>query len=340
MAKKLITFFYPPKMDTFLRGIIDGVRDEYDVEEFSGGDEQHFYRLVHNSDICWFEWGSDMLVHIASLPNYSKYVARLHSFEFFEGIHHRVNWDKINALFLVSDGVKHIFRNGINGALGGVPETEEQAKQWGAPQLGASYLHMPDDKIHVVYNGINMDKYQIPNGKKFNKTISYVGYLNYKKAPELFLQACYEVWKRDKEFSFHIAGQFQDPRYVLYFNNLMDKAPFKVTFDGWQSDMPKYLEDKDFVISTSLFESFGYTIAEGMASGIYPLVHNWFGSDALYPEKFIWNSVSECADIVTSIASDTPENQQQLRLDCREFISNMYDEKKQIEKIKEVLASL
>ena len=123
----------------------------------------------------------------------------------------------------------------------------------------------------------------------------------------------------------------------------MKQHPFnkmKIVTEPWQNDMNSYYADKDFVISSSLFESFHMSIAEGMLTGCIPLIHNWFGAENIYPHKYIWNTVPDCLDIVSNYMAFSDENKRQARETNRIFIQKMYSVEQELSEIKEVLASL
>ena len=315
---KKLTFFFPPRQDTFLRDIINDLRGEYDIKTVDGGDEQYIFRTLADTDICWFEWGHESVKRLLDLPPFCKYIVRLHSYELFDGFHFQANWNKVNKLIVVNDSVKNLIQNGFPNVMQGIG--------------------LPNEKFAVIYHGIKMDRYTLPSDKKFNKKVAYVGYLNYKKAPELFLQCFEAINKYDPEFEFHIAGQYQDPRIALYLENEIKQLDANIVFHGWVDDISKFYEDKDFVISTSLFESFQYSIAEGMARGLVPLVHNWYGSDNIYPREYIFKNVSECVDIVKRFA-ELP-NKETKRQELRDYISNNFSFEKQMKEIRSVLSQL
>ena len=73
-----------------------------------------------------------------------------------------------------------------------------------------------------------------------------------------------------------------------------------VVFHGWVEDIPAWLDDKHFLLTTSVFESFGYGIAEAMAAGLKPLIHNFPGAARLYPSELTFNTVAQCVDAALS----------------------------------------
>lgn len=319
--KKKITFFYPPKQNVFIKDIIKDLKKDYEVMEFSGGDEQFFWRTIQSSDYCWFEWGEENVAGIMSNPAYSKYIVRIHSYEVFKGIQHKINWNKVAKLVLVNDSVKEIIQRGIPGVMQGVA--------------------IPDEKILVNYHGIDLDKFKISENKKFNKNVAYIGYLNHKKGIELLIQCFAAIYKYDPEFKFHIAGQQQDPRLAVYLSHLLPRLDFPVHFHGWVNDIPKFLEDKDFVISTSTFESYQFSVMEGMAQGCFPLVHNWFGADNVYPQEYIFDTLPQCVEIVDKIVKKSCEKTLTSAYNTsRGYVEDNFSFEKQIREIREMLENL
>ncbi len=65
---------------------------------------------------------------------------------------------------------------------------------------------------------------------------------------------------------------------------------------GWINEVDKFLEDKDYTLSTSIHESFGYNIAEAMARGIKPIIHNFDGAKSLWPSELIYNTIDEAVE--------------------------------------------
>ena len=55
-----------------------------------------------------------------------------------------------------------------------------------------------------------------------------------------------------------------------------------------------------FLLSTSILESFGFVIAEAMAKGIKPLIHDFRGSRDMYPENLIWRDMEELEQVFCS----------------------------------------
>lgn len=305
-----LTFFSGPD-NSFLKDIIINLRKDYDVRSFFAGGQKECVHLYETTDVAWFEWCDQFTNTVLAGPKYKPTIVRLHSYEYFTDMPSHLNPEKYDKMVFVSETVK---------------------------QLCLKKFQIPAEKAVVIPNGVNMNKFSIPADKKFNKKIAWIGSLNYKKAPELALHLFYHIWKNDPEYTFHIAGTFQDERIHMYCSTLMERMPFKIQYDGHVEDIPKYLEDKDFVLSTSLFESFQYSIAEGMASGVVPLVHGWLGAENTYPHKYIFNTFDDCMEIIKKFEDSAEKNA--IRIQNRNYIDKNFSLDKQIIQVRKLVDSL
>lgn len=312
MNKKRLTFFTTIG-DIFLRDIFVELKPDYNLKTFVGGEEKEFRQLLHDTDIAWVEWCNDLAGALTLPPKMSeKYVVRLHSFEMFTPLPNKVDWSKIDKLIFVNQ----ICRD----------------------YTLSKFKNIPKEITTVIPNGVNVDRFVIPKDKPYNKKVVFVGYINYKKGPQLLLQVFRKIWEFDHDFTFHIAGAYQDERFQLYMQNMIKKFPFKIKFDGWVQDMPTYLKDKDFIVSSSIFESFQYSLAEGMAQGLVPICHSWIGAEQFYPRDYIYDTPEEAVEIIERFQKTLHKTL--IREKLRKHIVDNFSYRKQIKQIKEMLNDL
>ncbi|MBZ4650626.1 glycosyltransferase, partial [Thermosipho sp. (in: thermotogales)] len=102
--------------------------------------------------------------------------------------------------------------------------------------------------------------------------------------------------------SVHIAGDFQDPTYEYYFNYFIKNTDLSenVKIYGWVKDVNAFLEDKNYILSTSIHEGHPYNIAEAMARGLKPIIQNYAGSKTQWPNELIYNYIFEIPDLLSN----------------------------------------
>lgn len=307
--KTRLTFIHNGN-DMFIRDLVVAFRADYDVMVCHPENEDELKTALDNTDIAWFEWCDSIVALATKWPKKCRYICRLHSYEMFTNSPPVVDWYKIDTLIFVSQFVH---------------------------DYCLEKFDIPDNIATVIHNGIDVDSFSLPNEKRYNKSVAFVGYVNYKKGPVLLLHTFKAIYDYDPTFKFFMVGKHQDERIQLYMDHFLCDAPFKITFDRWTNDVPGYLTDKDFIISASLLEACPYSIMEGMASGLIPLIHNWVGSDDLFPADHLFTYPNEAIDIIREFEGCSDYGQAKYREKMRQHIVNRFSLSRQIENIKMVL---
>jgi len=302
-AKKIAVF---TSNDYFLRDIILRLKEKYEVRQFEGSSLSELSSLMRWSDLSWFEWCDNLAVQASKLPKYSKTICRLHRYEIFTDMPGMVNWKNIDHLVCVLDKFGEI--------------AKEKLK-----------LEIP---VSIIHNGVNFNKYVLPADKKYGKKIAYVGYIKKPKGPALLLQCFKKIYDYDQEYTFHIAGKIVDQEIEIYCDHMIKEMGIPVTFEGWIEDIPSWLEDKDYIICSSISESFMYAIVEGIACGLMPLVHNWPGSDQIYPKESIFLTSDECLEIVQRYETCDKHKK---AVELRDTMKSRFSQEKQYSEIEKLI---
>ena len=257
--------------DFFLKDILEYLGDKFDVQVCKDTSPVITKDLMDSVDLAWIEWCDDLAVQLSMIESKCKKIIRLHSYEVFTNFPNYVKWKNINELLFVSDIVKDVF-------------TER----------------FPGIKVNtqIIPNGLDFDRFKPDFSRKKGNKICFTGQINYKKNPALMLECFKMINEYDPGYEFYIAGEHQDPRFKLYFDDMVNKLDLKINFSGWIKNIPYWLKDKDYIISTSLFESFQYSVAEGIASGLLPLIHWWKGAENIYSEDTFFLTANECVDVL------------------------------------------
>ncbi|URZ03851.1 methyltransferase domain-containing protein [Clostridium felsineum] len=308
--KKKLAFFVKEGLDNFLMDVIAGVSDEYDTKEIIVTSYDQINKWMQWADISFFEWCDELVIYASKLKmaKEKKIVCRLHRYEVFTDYPKMVNWDNVDKLIIVT---KHL----------------EKLLKIQVPDI--------DERVHIVTvnNGVNLSKYKFKERKKgFN--IAYVGYIHARKNPVLLLQTMKMLIEKDSRYKLYVAGKFQDVLIELYWKDQINKMQLEdnVIFEGWQNDIGAFLEDKNYLLSTSIHESFGFGIAEAMARGIKPIIHNFLFADEIWDKKFMFCTLNEAVEM---ICEDDYSSKK-----YRGFIEANYSLEDEIIKIKKELESL
>ncbi|MHC4529911.1 MAG: glycosyltransferase family 4 protein, partial [Planctomycetota bacterium] len=170
------------------------------------------------------------------------------------------------------------------------------------------------------------DKFEFV-ARRRGKNLACVGYLNMRKNPMFLLQCMQKLHYIDPEYKLFFAGAFQDPMLEQYIRHMVRDLELGdvVFFDGWQEDMNFWLQDKHYIVSSSIGESQGMGLLEGMACGLKPVIHNFPGADEIFPGEFLFN-ISE--QFCEQISSGPYEPQR-----YRRFVEEKYPLKNQLSKI-------
>lgn len=274
--KPKIAFFSIRTGDKFLHDIISGLSKKFKIRKIIVTDLKQIDEGMKWADICWFEWCDQLIAYGSSLSlaKEKKIICRLHSYEVFYGdFLKNVVWENIDKVIFVANFIRDI-------AL-------KQAQNLTVGQT----VHIP--------NGINIEKFAFKE-KTSGYKIAYVCSVDFKKGPMLLLHAFKSIFDQDSRYELHIAGEFIEPRYELYYEQMVKELGLEknVFYNGWQMNIKKWLEDKNYIISTSVLESQHLAIMEAMAMGIKPLVHNFYGAREVYDNRFIWNTIDEAVEMI------------------------------------------
>lgn len=120
-----------------------------------------------------------------------------------------------------------------------------------------------DTKLHVVNNGVDLNKFTLKKSFKPTYKLAFVSHESIAKGWN-DLPAIVEKFKRiDSRYELHVANKQIN-----------------------HEDMNEWLEDKDYLIHPSHYESFSYAVAEALAKGIRPLINRWPGAEETWGDEF------------------------------------------------------
>ena len=304
-----VAFFCGGDGMTFLQDIYDFVKTRFDVQLFEGNTTEQVRELMEWSDISWFEWCTNLAEIGSKMPKVCKSIIRLHRYEAYLDWPSRINWENVDVLITVGNKcVNEVLKRQV-------PDISERVR------------------MVTIANGVDLDEFKYVNRKR-GKNIAFVGNLRMVKNPMFILQCMYALKKLDGGYKLFFAGRSQDVTVEQYLEHMVAELGLQdvVFFNGWQGDVQAWLADKHYIVSSSVIESQGMGILEGMACGLKPVVHNFPGAKGTFGEEFLFNTTEDfCRQILS--ADYRPER-------YRGFVEYHYSLDKQSVLIAEVLAGL
>jgi len=290
-----ITFVCEPK-DIYVlasnRTFIDPIFDKLNFPSVGIYGGEFNAELASNAKTIFCDWLTPEALKAGDFSCDAKKILRIHSAEVFSTIIDYVDFSCFDHVIFVSSAI----RDYVETRLGKI------------------------DNAIVIPNGIDLEKFNIPKGKKKNNKIAYAGYLTRKKGiGELMIVA-----QEFPEYQFHLAGKYQenDIAWALQHN-----LPDNVTIHPWQYDLNKFYSDKTYVINTSMREAHPVAVWEAMAAGLTPLVRMWPGAMSQFGINNTWESMSDIRGILKE-----PSEPKVMR-----FIAEQYDINKIAKKIGDLL---
>lgn len=308
--REKIVFFVKQGMDSFLGDIMNGLSDIYETKKIVVTDYKQIDEGMEWADICWFEWCDELIAYGSKLvlAKEKKIICRLHRYEALTEYPKNVQWENIDKLIIVTEHLKKLL-------LAQIPNIDNKVS------------------IITIHNGVSLDKYEFKE-RKAGFNIAYIGYIHQRKNPVLLLQIINKLIKIDKRYKLYVAGQFQDYLVELYWNHQVKQMGLQnnVIFQGWQDNISKWLEDKNYILSTSIHESFGYGIAEAMARGVKPVIHNFIFAEEIWDKKYLFNDLDEAVNKITEDNYNSNE--------YYKYISDNFSLERQRNSIKNILRNI
>ena len=304
-----IAFFCGGDGMTFLDEISKFTKQRFEVRLFEGQTEEQLYELMKWSDISWFEWCTNMAIIGSRQAKVCKNIIRLHRYEAYEQWPQHVNWANVDVLVTVGNSFVR------DALVRRVPNLESQTS------------------VAVIPSGVNLERFTFTERQR-GKNIAFLSNLRMVKNPALVLQCMQKLRYIDPEYRLFFAGEFQDESLEQYMRHMVEALGLRdaVFFDGRQDNVRSWLQDKHYIVSTSIIESQGMGLLEAMACGLKPVIHNFPGADEIFPSEFLFNIAEEFCEQILS-APYEPKR-------YRRLVEEHYPLKNQLAKINKIFTQL
>lgn len=146
-------------------------------------------------------------------------------------------------------------------------------------------------KQHVIPCGVDLNRWTLKKSSKQTNKVGIVAERWVSKGIDYAIQLA----MMHPNLEFHWLGKNNDYHWEHeYLKDMVKrKCPNLILEEEFVDDLNSWWEDKDFVLSCSHKETFGYNIAEAMAKGVMPVIHHFFGAENIWPDYLLWDSLEE-----------------------------------------------
>jgi glycosyltransferase involved in cell wall biosynthesis len=255
---------------------------------------------TNQADLHIFMWCNEETINfINTAKKYSKYIVFVRRYEYYTNWIEKLDWSKVDEIICVNDFIA----DGMKHRIGRQPK--------------------------VIYNGVNLTKWKFKMREHGTK-IAMVGFINPRKNIPLAIQILKEL---SENYELHIAGRvmtYGHLEIVDYIKQLGEDL--KIFGYGQIDNINEWLEDKNYILCTSISEGCPNNVLEAMAKGIKPIVHNWPGAKQQFG-KYIFNTIDEALEMI-----DSGYNSQEYRnlIETKFGIDNFLKVKQIVDKCMEV----
>lgn len=254
--------------------------------------------LVDWADVVWFET-CDNNLQVAShgMPDHpdwplvlregsgtKRVVVRIIDIEAWYGHHMNADWNMVDDVIFLAPHIKELVEKDID-------------------------FRATNTRVHVIPCGVNMQKFPLVDKEEMDRKIAWVC----EKWPTKGIDYALQIMAALPEgYELHALGPWND-RYAwekAYQEDFIKRNRIAFFDYEWVDNLAEWLADKDFILSCSKKEGFGYSIAEGMATGLKPVIHNFYGADWLWGKTgCTWDTIEEAVELI----DDVPESGQTYR---------------------------
>jgi len=240
------------------------------------------------ADLVWAEWCNEIAFEAASSGVCRRLVLRMRGYDVWMPLD-TLAWVNVDALLYESRTLQDLAEERFPALKG---------------------------RGRILPGGVDLTAFAW-HDRKPGKTVALVSRVISDKGYQLALE-----WARQNpQYMLHatMLGVESNPRLVRY---LQHAAPANVKlYEG--VDTAKWLNeiDANYLLLPSIWETLSYTVAEAMAMGIKPLIHDYPGAKRNWPEDLVWQSFE---DLNTCLDSDEHDGKYDSRA-LRAFVEEGLD---------------
>jgi L-malate glycosyltransferase len=175
-----------------------------------------------------------------------------------------------------------------------------------ATKLNLIRLGIPQEKCHVIRNGVDTQKFSL--NKRAGNFITWIGRLEQDKNPMLFVRIAELAHRQNLPLQFRIVGE--GPLRSSIEAHIANRGMHNLEMYGWIDDPQKIYQEARVLCVTSTTETTPLVISEAMASGVPVVASNVGGIPEMIKDDSVGALVTtfDEADFlreITSLCADT-----------------------------------
>ena len=221
------------------------------------------------ADVVWSEWCNELAYVVAEMHVCKKFIIRMRGYDVWTPLD-KMPWKNVHALVYESPFIQDL-----------------AAEQFAIP---ANTCVIPSG---IDLSAINYQRRDWPTKPVLAlvaRTTADKGY-----------QLAFEYARQRPDIEMHVTTALGESNPRLY-RYLQHTKPVNVQIHGTVDTCAWLNEIKaTHLLSCSIWETLGYTIAEGMAVGCKPLIHDGPGLARNWPAEFLWRSFADLDKLVNGI---------------------------------------
>jgi len=219
--------------------------------------------LCRTADIVWTEWCSDSAYRIASWDLKIPLIVRIRGFDVW-GALNQLAWENVFSLVFESSILRKL-------AVSRFPDLEKRVN------------------IRVLASGLDLNRFCWKPRR--GRGVAMVARADWRKGFQLVIE-----WARQRpDIVIHLAVALPEanPRVSHWLQG--ETVPINVNVHFNVLDVPAWFDRTNvgYILSASPWEELGYSIAEGVASGLIPLVYDFPGAKDVWEEEWLWTTLSD-----------------------------------------------
>lgn len=281
--------------------------NRYEVVETSSDQASELEQLSKDADVLISMWFNGIVSYWTRFFPEKKIITYLRRYELFElgRLDQDADFTAIDAIIFCNSALKHYF----------------DISSFDKP--GSTWLH---------YNAVDLTNFPLKKGKEKTHKIGMVGFTRHIKNAPLALMILEQL---PEQYTLHFADKHREGRVISELLFLAQELGVLHKFSLYDfihvDAMPKFYQDKDIILSTSMNEGNPNCVIEAMACGCKPVIYQWPGAKDQFPPSHVFRTVEEACGRITESRTE-PEI-------YRDWIRQKYS-LENIGKIHEVIESI